>query len=74
MNKFLNIIVLILFVLSVFGQTETGYVEIKGKVKKDGKALAAAQVIVKEGASVVTTKKTASNGKFIIKLKFDKKY
>ena len=57
-----------------YSQTQTGYVEIKGKVKKNGKSLSGAQVTIFENSKKVKTVNTASNGKFIIKLDFDKKY
>jgi len=56
------------------GQTQTGYVEVKGKVKHDGKALAGAEISIYQNNSKVKTVKTAANGKFILSLNFDKDY
>ena len=60
--------------LASVAQTQKGYVDIKGKVREGGKALAGVQVKLYENSQLIKTKKTASNGKFILKLDFDKKY
>lgn len=74
MNKFLYSTLLVLFWFALSGQTQMGHVEIKGKIKVDGKNLSKVEVSIFEGNNKIKSVKSESNGKFIITLEFDKEY
>ena len=74
MKKYIYLLLFVLTALVSMGQTQTGYVEVKGKVKHNGKALAGAEISIYQNNSKIKTVKTSSNGKFILSLNFDKDY
>ena len=74
MKKYIYILYLVFWSLLSIAQTETGYVEVKGKIKKNGKALPSVQIDIFENSAKIKSIKSASNGRFVLKLDFDKTY
>jgi len=74
MKKIVSIIIFCFLWSLSPAQTQSGYVEIKGKVTEKGKALPATVVDVFDGGQKIKSATTESSGKFVMTLNFDKTY
>ncbi|MBN2669313.1 MAG: hypothetical protein JXR60_08790 [Bacteroidales bacterium] len=74
MKRVIFTILLFVSFLFAFSQNQVGYVEIKGKIKDGNKSLGNTTVEVFVGGTKSNSIKSETNGKFILKLDFDKIY